>query len=282
MDTIYVSDLDGTLVNNQAELSPYTLENLRGLIADGLPFTVASARSIVSIQQMLHGLELSLPVICFNGAFLTLFDSGQHEVVNAIDNSVARNIYARLPQFDCVPYISTYTGTEERVFYERVANAGMQWYFEERFIRKDPRFRKTEDLASSFDHEIICITIINRLPVLERLAHNIRSEFSGQVELHQIENQYSPGWHWLTVHDASATKDKAIRSLKDYCSLQDSRVVVFGDNDNDVGMFKAADYAIAVGNATPEIKSLADEIIGPNEEDSVVKYLLNNWKKNGK
>ena len=74
MDTIYISDLDGTLVNDNAELSKYAIQNLNALIADGLPLTVASARSIVSIQQMLNGIELPLPVICFNGAlFFTVF-----------------------------------------------------------------------------------------------------------------------------------------------------------------------------------------------------------------
>jgi Cof subfamily protein (haloacid dehalogenase superfamily) len=278
MGTIYISDLDGTLVNDQAELSDYTLKHLQAMLADGLPLTVASARSIVSIQQMLAGLELPLPVICFNGAFLTLFDSGQHEIVNSIETSVARSIYECLPEFNCIPYISTYTGTQERVYYERVTNAGMQWYLEDRFARKDPRFRKTDDLLNSFENEIICMTIINRASVLKELSAEILARCSGQVELHQIENQYSPGWHWLTVHDARATKDQAIVSLKQHCGLQDSRVVVFGDNDNDVKMFKDADYAVAVGNATAEIKSLADEVIGNNNDDSVVDYLLKNWR----
>jgi hypothetical protein len=51
------------------------------------------------------------------------------------------------------------------------------------------------------------------------------------------------------------------------------KLVVFGDNLNDVRMFKMAARAVAVENASDEIKQYATEIIGPNEDDSVVKYV---------
>ena len=69
-DTVYISDLDGTLLRNDATLSDYARDRLSQMIRSGLQFTVASARSVVSIRQMLHGLELPLPVIEFNGAFV--------------------------------------------------------------------------------------------------------------------------------------------------------------------------------------------------------------------
>ena len=55
-------------------------------------------------------------------------------------------------------------------------------------------------------------------------------------------------------------------------------LTVFGDNLNDVNMFKMATKAVAVENATDEIKNYADEIIGPNESDSVIKYIMEKEK----
>src|SRR5690554_6856541 len=83
--TLYISDLDGTLLNGQAELSPVSRNLLKEMIADGLCFTVASARSVYSISQMLKGLSLNLPVIEFNGAFISDLETGRHDIVNAID-----------------------------------------------------------------------------------------------------------------------------------------------------------------------------------------------------
>ena len=57
------------------------------------------------------------------------------------------------------------------------------------------------------------------------------------------------------------------------------RLTVFGDNLNDKNMFKMAKTAVAVKNATDDIKKYATEIIGSNEEDSVVKYLVEKTKE---
>jgi len=279
MNTIYVSDLDGTLVNADAELSEYALEKLNFLISEGLPLTVASARSIVSIQQMLGGIEIQLPVICFNGAFLSCFKTGDHHIVNAMKPDVARDVFECFADFDCIPFISTYTGSRENVYYNSATNAGMQWYVDDRFIRKDPRSQRTDDLTCAFNDEVVCMTVINRKEILDDLEVELIGRFSGQIEIHHFENQYSPGWYWLTVHDVRATKGQAISSLKEMCGLQESRVVVFGDNINDVKMFLAADHAIAVENATDEIKSHANEVIGSHLEDGVVNYLLENWRR---
>jgi len=93
------------------------------------------------------------------------------------------------------------------------------------------------------------------------------------VETHLFENLYSPGWFWLTVHDRRATKDQAIRTLAQRCGLTGSEIVVFGDQSNDLKMFQMADRAVAVSNAAEELKCHASVIIGPNESDSVVKFI---------
>lgn len=98
-------------------------------------------------------------------------------------------------------------------------------------------------------------------------------EFSNQVEVHLAENQYSPGWYWLTVHDYKASKDQAIKTLIHEYGYDQNQLTVFGDNVNDIKMFKSASEAVAVKNATDELKKYATKVIGSNQEDSVVKYI---------
>ena len=278
MNTLFISDLDGTLVNNQAELSDYSLQTLQELIDDGLPFTVASARSIVSMQQMLRGLRLDLPVISFNGGFISDLETGQHHRVNSIESEIIHQIYDALADFGCVPYLSTYTGNEERVYYHRVINAGMEWYLQERITRKDPRFRKTDNLRHGLKEQVVCMTVIHRKEILDDLEQHILGSYGEHVEVHHYENQYDPGWHWLTVHDRRASKDQAIEDLKQHFGLEQKRTVVFGDNRNDISMFQNADHAVAVSNAQPQAREHAHIIIGSNEEDAVVNYLVDQWR----
>lgn len=277
VDTLYISDLDGTLLNNNAELTDYSRQTLQTLIDAGLPFTVASARSIVSMQQMLAGLQLTLPVICFNGGYLSNFTTGEHHVVNSIDRDVALQIYDHVTDSGCIPYLSTFTGTEERVYYHSVNNEGMDWYLQERFIRKDPRFRWTEDLRSGLEEQLVCMTVIDRKEVLDVLERHILECHGERVSVHHYENQYSPGWYWLTVHDRHASKDVAVTRLKKLLGVPDCRTVVFGDNLNDIAMLQAADHAVAVDNAHPEVKRHAHEVIESNEKNGVVNYLVRNW-----
>ena len=279
MSTLYISDLDGTLLQNDAFLSPFSESSLREMLADGLLFTVASARSVVSIQQMLRGLPLTLSVIEFNGAYLSDLSTGRHEVINALEPSVAASVYEQVTAQGLSPFIASFDGIADRKHYGAILNAGMQWFLQDRMSRHDPRLRGPADnLATSLQEQVVCLTIIAKREVLADLEAAILEAHMGRVETHLFENQYCPGWYWLTVHDHRATKDQAIKTLTKSYGLGDSEIVVFGDHINDLKMFAAADRAIAVGNAQPEAKACANLVIGTNEEDSVARFIRGHWE----
>ena len=125
----------------------------------------------------------------------------------------------------------------------------------------------------------MCLTVIAEESPLAELHCAILQAHGGAVETHLFENQYSPGWFWLTVHDCRATKDQAIRVLAQRYGLTGSEIVVFGDHSNDIKMFQSADRAVAVSNATDELKCRAAIIIGANETDSVVKFIQQDNKR---
>jgi len=64
MKTLYVSDLDGTLLNREPRLSAYTAETLNLLIEEGLPFTYATARSVHSARIVAAGLSPTTAYFC--------------------------------------------------------------------------------------------------------------------------------------------------------------------------------------------------------------------------
>ena len=280
MSSVYISDLDGTLLQNDATLSDFAKDTLRDLLAEGLQFTVASARSVVSMQGMLRGLPLPLPVIEFNGAFLSDLNTGRHEIINAIAPSIAGGLYELVLACHLVPFVSSFDGSEDRVHYDTVINDGMHWYLNDRLRHRDRRWRDPSDLAASVREQVVCFTIVAKKEVLAELQAAVLEIYAGSVETHLFENQYSPGWHWLTVHDYRATKDQAIRLLVDRYVLSGKEIVVFGDQSNDLKMFQIADRSVAVANAMEELKRRADILIGSNEQDSVVKFIADDWAGN--
>ena len=277
MTTLYVSDLDGTLLTNEAMLSEYSRSALQELLAAGLNFSVASARSVASIRPMLHGLTLNLPVIEFNGAFLSDLETGRHEVVHSLEPQVTEAVFTSITRLGKTPLVSTFDGRQDCLYYDEPENEGTRWYVSDRQKNNDPRLRRSTDLREALHEQVVCLTVIDQAELLRDLEAQVTEQCGDQVETHLFENAYSPGWYWFTIHDRRATKDQAIRSLMEACGLDGGELIVFGDQINDVKMFRIAARAVAVANAHPDVKRHATHVIGSNEEDSVVKYIRDHW-----
>jgi Cof subfamily protein (haloacid dehalogenase superfamily) len=271
---LYISDLDGTLLRDDATLSPYTRDKLTRLLDSGVNFTIASARSISSLRPILGDIPFRLPVIEINGAFITDYRTGRHLVVNKIDPDVARQIFGRILQHKLLPFVSTSNSVADCLYYQDLINGGMQWYFDDRTANGDRRLRRLSDLADAFSEDVVSMNVIGRRQEVGPLAAQLAQEFPNRLENFFFENPYSPGWWWLTIHDRTACKSIAIRELTRLHGFGMHNLTVFGDSLNDVKMFRMGARAVAVANATDEIKRHAHTIIGPNTDDSVVKFIL--------
>jgi Cof subfamily protein (haloacid dehalogenase superfamily) len=277
MNTLYVSDLDGTLLCSAACLSDASHTALQAMLADGLPFAVASARSVVSMRPALSGLELKLPVIELNGAFVSDLGTGRHEIVNALPRELAADIYEAVAAFGCTPVIATFDGAADCLYHAQITNAGVRHYIEDRRRHRDERLRHCGSLADALADQVVSITLIDEEARLAELDLALRARHGPNIETHLFENIYSPGWYWLQVHDPRATKAQGVQTLVELCDLSAEELVVFGDHLNDVGMFGIAHCAVAVENAHPTLKRLATHVIGSNEDDSVVKFIREHW-----
>ncbi len=277
---LYISDLDGTLLRNDAMLSGYTKQKLNELLSDGLHFTVASARNVHSVRSLLDGVNMTMPIIGSNGAYISEFETGSPLMINSIDNDVAKEIFSLIGSHGSVPFVTSHNGKEDCLYLDKIINDGMLWYLNERTWAGDKRLRMTNNVEEKLDERIICLNVINTKEHLEDLFTDIISRYTELVEVNYFENPYSPGWYWMTVYDRKATKEHAIKSLMEMLALQVSELTVFGDSRNDISMFKIASKAVAVANALDEVKSYASEIIGPNEEDGVVNYISSDLARN--
>ena len=270
---LYISDLDGTLLRNDAMLSGYAKRKLNEMLSQGLHFTVASARNVHSVRALLEGVNMDLPVIGSNGAYISEFKTGSPLMINSIDNDVAKTIFSLIGSHGSVPFVTSHNGKEDCLYFNDITNEGMSWYLNERTAAGDRRLRRTDNVGEKLDERIICLNVINRKEHLEDLFTDITERYTEHVEVNYFENPYSPGWHWMTVYDRRATKEYAIKELMDMLDFPVDELTVFGDSLNDISMFRIANKAVAVANALDEVKSCASEIIGTNEEDGVVDYM---------
>lgn len=271
---LFVSDLDGTLLSSGAVLSQFSRENLKRLLDEGMHFTVASARAINEIKPVLGDLPIKLPVIAINGAYLTDYQTGKHLIINRLEKTLARHIFEIIRGMNLWPFITAFNGRQDCLYYQTLAHPAMQWYCQALLALNDQRLWETQNLAGALDETVIAMAVMGDKEPVGELAEVLKKQFPGQLESFYFENPYSPGCWWLTIHDKKCCKSIALKELMEMKAFKKEQLTVFGDHINDIGMFKLAGRAIATANAEDQVKAVADEIIGTNDDDSVVKYLL--------
>lgn len=271
MDTLFVSDLDGTLLGANGYLSEESEAGLNQLLSEGLLFTLASARSVVSIRERIN-LNIQVPVVCANGTFTSQLDTGHHLDVCYLSTQTATHIYREGLIRNLSVQISTYAD-EEKMYIPTVAGPGTKAYVQERRRHKDPRLRLVPDVQVALNEPVTGLLIIGPPEALQPFFDWLQETYGHQLQLHLAQDMYEPEWQWLTVHNGAASKGNAIRALMKKYQPQAKRLVVFGDEANDLEMFKVADYAVATENAIPAIRALADEVIGHHDQSSVFRWI---------
>ncbi len=148
-DTLYVSDLDGTLMRNDEKLSGYTVRTLNGLLRQGLPFTFATARSIESARVITGELEIKLPVITRNGAVLADNTTGRHIRKSVFTKEEVELLKKMLPELPSCGFVSCFLDDIMiRTYMPSDHTEGLQGYID--YYKNDPTMRKADDLDSMF------------------------------------------------------------------------------------------------------------------------------------
>lgn len=268
MKVLYVTDLDGTLLNRQDRISPFSVRVINELVDKGLLFTYATARSLVSASKVTEGLSTRIPVIAYNGAFIIQPSTGEILSSEGFTDDERNTVREILKKHRISPLVYSFiNGIEKVSWIPRYENDGIRRYLSNR--QGDRRFRAVHDQESLYQGDIFYYTCIgekNELqPVYELLSNDRRFRCTIQQELYRPE-------YWCEIMPAMASKANAIRKLKEMWEC--CRVVSFGDAVNDIPMFEISDECYAVENAVDVLKAVATGVIGSNEDDGVAKWLL--------
>jgi Cof subfamily protein (haloacid dehalogenase superfamily) len=272
---LFVSDVDRTLADRGARLSRFSRRQLKALLEAGMPFSVATARSVHTLAPILAGLPLRLPVVELNGAFITDLKTREPLVCHALAPDIAEAAMRWALDHRVPPFVSTFAQGRQHLYPPRVLmNAGIAWYDSSRRAAKDARLRAAVDPLMLLDQAIVCVTLIGERSRLEPIKRQIAQSFVGLTHCLLQENAYQRGWYWLTVQSHRASKAHGLRTLAELAGVSLAETTVFGDEVNDIPMFELAGRGVAVDNAIDDLKRIAHEIIGPHHRDSVVRYLL--------
>ena len=273
MKTLYISDLDGTLLNAHAELSPYTVKTLNRLINNGVHFSVATARTTTTTEIVLKNVTFNIPIILMNGVLIYDLSDKRYIKKEILSNKIAANIINAVREVEQLGFLYTLCGDEMLTYYENLDNKALRDFVDERIKKYNKIFIQVDDFLNvNPTEDIIYFCFLDTREKIERIYSSI-SGIAG-IEIAKYADNYSDKLWFLEVFSDTASKYNAVQFLRNYGGYD--KVVGFGDNLNDIPLFRACDECYAVGNAKAELKEIATAVIDTHYDDGVAKWLEEN------
>ena len=266
MSTLFVSDLDGTLLNSNHCLSPETVEAINQIYAHGDHFAIATGRHHKDVHNVAKVIGGPVEMISSNGAVVS-----NSQGVTLVSHFLPPEVTKELVGFELpdTMYLNVYT---ENHWYVLHSTPELESYSVEGGL-------KVEEVPVDFLEKQRAIKMFiwsgdtpeNR-KMLGAIQTEMNSEFGSDIDCffsHPL---------CLEVMPKGVSKGAALHALSTTLSYEPKDIVAFGDGENDIDMLQYAGVAVIMKNSADRVKEVLDEalIIGHAHEDGVADY-LNQW-----
>ena len=269
MTTIYITDLDHTLLRSDHSISQYT-QDIWNKKTKTNTLSIATARSFSKSLEFLDKLELHAPLILLDGA-MVISPNKKLIDIKVMHKDLGDSIIFEGAKFGIYPFV---IGLKDREFNESFFYTDTLNNIQKNVLKNyqnDPRLEYHSRLRAM--EMTLKIVYFGQKEELTLLVEHLKNIFKDTIEYKLSPENYSNGY-FLTLLHPDADKSHALKTVCNHLQQDLQSVTVFGDILNDIGMFKIAKRAIAVENALDELKLHADIILPhSNDQDGVAKYL---------
>ena len=248
------SDIDGTLLNSQHQITPKTEEAIKNVLKQGIPFIPVSARPPYAITPYTEQLGAQHGMICYSGALILDKNlTALYSVILAPQD--LQKLNTLLADFTHLS-ISYY--------------AGLDWFCND--VNNDWIKQESEITGLSAKllqgnlTDVHKILIMGSAEEIQRVEPVLKQALP-HLSIHRSKDEY------LEIMNPAATKAKAIQFMAQHLGINAKQVIAFGDNFNDLDMLQYAGLSIAMGNAPDAIKQVAKEVTATNNEDGIALVL---------
>ena len=277
-------DLDGTMLNQYGLITQRTKEAIENAQKNGIEIIIASGRPTDSVKTIAKEINSNKYFISGNGAII--YDITNDEIIyeNVLKKSKALDII-KICEENSI-YYNIYT---EKEIIAKNLQCNVLYYHKENLKKEEKNkthiniVENIYDYILNRDEKIVKITIcdghqsifnsimrklkeINDIEVLE-VSHMSRKMIRQGTEEIPIEYFYTE------ISAKNVDKWNAIDFLKEKMLIDTNEIIAIGDNMNDKKMIENAGLGIAMGESTPVVKEVADQITDTNLEDGVAKAL---------
>lgn len=289
MIKLIVSDMDGTLLSHNFDISYENVQSIHQAIEKGVPFIVATGRHVTEARPLLAAHNIHCPIITLNGA-ATYDKTGNLVNMHPLNTERVLHILKTAEKYsDLIVDIVTIDGVTSdkqearekqlqsfiRSFHPDLSDVALADLFEKQ--RKNfPAIYvpSLEAFINAKNPDILKIIVMtaSQTSQLTQLQQDLASYTDIVVTSSHPLN--------IEINAPLAQKGIAVKDFSTKHNIPLSAVLALGDNDNDVSMLLTVGYGIAMANAAPHIQQLAYAVTTSHEQNGVAhaiqKYVLNN------
>lgn len=248
------TDLDDTLLTTDKRISDDNKKAIEYFKSEGGQFSFATGRIPYGASLMLKYIEPNAPMVCFNGA--GIYDHTQKKLLWKM--ALPKEAVKVLEFIDKnYPFSGIEVCTEDELYFCKM-NMVVEKHKEHELL--PDKYADYHDLTMPWI-KVLFMQEREQVSTVRDALQN--SEFVNDFDFIQSSPQY------YELLPKNASKGNALLKLAEILNIPQNRVIAIGDNENDISMVKAAGLGVAVANAIPELKDVADFITVDNNSSAV-------------
>ena len=259
-DFVIMTDMDGTLIGSNHEVSEKNKEAIKYFVEQGGRFGVATGRTQNNCINYMEGLTINAPCIFYNGG--ALFDWQKKEFIKTcqLDHSILLKFIKECME-NC-PKLCIQIYTNEKIFVISSEENHDQVMMNEKQEFVSTNLEEVKKL--SWVKLLLCDDMENLLKC---------QQISQHYSLDKTTNHFFSSPYYLEFVEKNVSKGHMLSELKTLPDYQNKIFIAAGDFDNDIEMLKRADCGIAPANAQPLVKEVAD-LIGVSHDEHLLDYII--------
>lgn len=264
-------DMDGTLLGRRKKISALNKRVIKEAHDRGVEIVVTTGRLYNNAAYFSQLLGVDSPVIAANGAIV-------------IDQKTNDIIYeCAIPKEECIRILEILS--KYKVFFQFNTNDTI--YCNNWLTKITTEFYMTKQVY--FEHLNIKYENAQNKKEWEKIFHKENNNMAKSIviaplkstmlkvrdEINKLPNivSFASGSHSLEINYKNVSKGKAVKALIDKYGISVDELICIGDNENDISMIELAGLGVAMGNAIPEVKRIADYITDTNRKNGVAKVI---------
>jgi Cof subfamily protein (haloacid dehalogenase superfamily) len=269
-----VLDIDGTLLNDQKEISPRTRDSLLRAQEAGVKVVLASGRPISAMERFSKELKLDQHnglLLSYNGACVTDCATNETLFSQSMSSEVGKEILAHLVNFEVKPMVAH----KDYMFVNNVYDCmittpphGLRNIIEYESRSGNFKLCEVDNLAEFVDFPLHKILVAGEPEYLTANWKAIMQPFKGRV------SGYFSAPFYFEFTDKGIDKAFALDKSLQPLGIKRENVISFGDGENDTSIIAYAGVGVAMGNAIDALKASANEITLSNNEDGIAHMLV--------